>query len=268
MNTTSDPPPTAALQAAPLALPLVCTVLPTYNESKNVGPLIERLMEHAVTPHMVIVVDDNSPDGTAAVVKALAARYNQAGQRRVVLYPRIGIKGLTSAIQRGIDIALYTFNADIVTWMDCDLSMPPEDVPRLVACIRNQGADIAVGSRWAPGGADEAHGPMGRTLSLIINGFAMLRLGMDVRDYTSGFIAVRAPVLRQLRLRGDYGEYCIDLLGRALQRGFDVREVPYRCLPRHSGESKTGDSFWDYLVKGRKYVRTIIRVSNASDSDS
>ena len=216
-------PPAAS---AALKLPLVCTVLPTYNERDNIGPLIERVLAHATTPHMVIVVDDNSPDGTGAVVKKLAARYNQGSnhgsQHRVVLYPRIGVKGLTSAIQRGIDIALYTFNADIVTWMDCDLSMPPEDVARLVACIQTQGADVAVGSRWAPGGSDEAHSSMARTLSLIINGFAMLRLGSEVPDYTSGFIAARAPVLRQLLLRGDYGEYCIDLLGRALRSGFRV----------------------------------------------
>jgi dolichol-phosphate mannosyltransferase len=151
--------------------------------------------------------------------------------------------------------------------MDCDLSMPPEDVARLVACIRDEGADVAVGSRWAPGGADEAHSAMARTLSLIINGFAMLRLGMEVHDYTSGFIAARASVLRRIRLRGDYGEYCIDLLGRALRMGFHVCEVPYRCVPRYSGESKTGDDLWDYLAKGRKYVQTIMRVSGSSESD-
>jgi dolichol-phosphate mannosyltransferase len=248
-------------------LPLVCTVLPTYNERDNIGLLIEGVLLHATTPQMIIVVDDNSPDGTAAVVKALAAHHNAGGQHRVVLYPRVGVKGLTSAIQRGIDIALYTFNADIVTWMDCDLSMPPEDVARLVACIRTEGADVAVGSRWAPGGSDDAHGTMARTLSLIINGFAMLRLGGEVSDYTSGFIAARAPVLRRLRLRGDYGEYCIDLLGRALRSGFHVREVPYRCAPRHTGSSKTGANLWDYLVKGRKYVGAIVRVSGSDQPD-
>ena len=270
MFVTDDSPPRlipkAPLSVASPALPLVCTVLPTYNERDNIGPLIEGVLAHATLPHMVIVVDDNSPDGTAAVVKTLAARYNQAGQPRIVLHPRIGVKGLTSAIQCGIDIALYTFNADIVTWMDCDLSMPPADVARLVACIRTQGADVAVGSRWAPGGADVAHGRMARTLSMIINGFAMLRLGGEVRDFTSGFIAARAVVLRQLRLRGDYGEYCIDLLGRALRSGFDVREVPYHCVPRYTGSSKTGVNLWDYLVKGRKYVRAIMHVSSSDHS--
>jgi dolichol-phosphate mannosyltransferase len=101
---------------------------------------------------------------------------------------------------------------------------------------------------------------MARTLSWVINRFAMLLLGRQVHDYTSGFIAARADVLRHLRLRGDYGEYCIDLLGRAVRRGYRVQEVPYLCLPRSSGASKTGANLWDYLAKGRKYVATIWRL--------
>ena len=124
--------------------------------------------------------------------------------------------------------------------MDCDLSMPPQDVPRLVRAIVEDGADVAVGSRWIPGGGDQAHGFMARTLSWIINHFAMLLLGSQVHDYTSGFIAARAEVLRRIRLQGDYGEYCIDLLGRAVKLGYRVQEAPYVCVPRASGASKTG----------------------------
>jgi dolichol-phosphate mannosyltransferase len=237
--------------------PLVCTVLPTYNERDNIEPLIVGVLESAITRHLVLVVDDNSPDGTADVVEELAGRYNRVDALKVVLIRRTGEKGLTSAIQRGIDEAIHTYHADIVTWMDCDLSMPPQDVPRLVRAIIGQGADVAVGSRWIAGGADVAHGAMARTLSWIINHFAILLLGNQVHDYTSGFIAAKAAVFRQIRLRGDYGEYCIDLLGRAVQYGFRVVEVPYQCVPRTAGASKTGANLWDYLVKGRKYVATI-----------
>lgn len=238
---------------------LVCTVLPTYNERENIGPLIEGILAHAITPHLVLVVDDDSPDGTWQVVESLMARLNTPHATRLALIRRTDEKGLTSAIQHGIDTAIYTFGADIVTWMDCDLSMPPADVPRLVQAICD-GADIAVGSRWIPGGADVAHGRMARTLSWIINTAAVLRIGPQVHDYTSGFIAARAPLLRAIRLRGDYGEYCIDLLGRALRSGYRVAEIPYRCVPRTAGESKTGANLWDYLVKGRKYVAAIWRV--------
>lgn len=238
---------------------LVCTVLPTYNERENIGPLITGILANAITPHLVLVVDDHSPDGTSAVVEETAAQLDPNPERQVVLIRRVGEKGLTSAIQRGIDEAIHTHKAAIVTWMDCDLSMPPADVPKLVQAVV-EGADVAVGSRWIAGGADVAHGLMARTLSWIINHFAILLLGNRVHDYTSGFIAARAEVLQQLRLQGDYGEYCIDLLGRAARAGYTIREVPYVCVPRTAGESKTGINLWDYLVKGRKYVATVWRV--------
>jgi dolichol-phosphate mannosyltransferase len=241
-------------------MPLVCTVLPTYNERDNIAPLINGVLASAVMPHLVLVVDDNSPDGTSQVVEAVAAQTNTHDTIKVVLIRRMGEKGLTSAIQRGIDEAINTFRADIVTWMDCDLSMPPQDIPRLVRAITEQGADLAIGSRWIPAGADMAHGLMARTLSWIINRFAMLLLGAQVHDYTSGFIAGRAAVFQRIRLRGDYGEYCIDLLGRANQQGFRIVEVPYVCVPRTAGDSKTAANLWDYLVKGRKYVAAAWRL--------
>jgi dolichol-phosphate mannosyltransferase len=248
-------------------LPLVCTVLPTYNERDNIAPLITGILASAVTSHLVLVVDDDSPDGTAQVVEAVARQASthdtiRCGiqDTRVVLIRRKDEKGLASALQRGVDEAINTYHADIVTWMDCDLSMPPQDIPRLVQAITERNADLAVGSRWIPGGADTAHSFMARTLSWIINRFAMLFLGNQVHDYTSGFIAGRAAVFQQIRLQGDYGEYCIDLLGRALQQGFHVVEVPYVCVPRTAGDSKTGANLWDYLVKGRKYIAAVWRL--------
>lgn len=240
--------------------PLVCTVLPTYNERDNIEALIRGILDSAITPHLVLVVDDNSPDGTSDVVAAVAEEVNQQGEELVHLIRRVDEKGLTSAIQRGIDEAIHTHKATIVTWMDCDLSMPPEDIPKLIRLITESDADIAVGSRWIPGGADIAHGAMARSLSWLINHFAMLIVGRQVHDYTSGFIAARAEVLQGLPLQGDYGEYCIDLLGRAQQAGYRIREAPYICVPRTAGDSKTGANLWDYLVKGRKYVAAVWRL--------
>jgi dolichol-phosphate mannosyltransferase len=91
-----------------------------------------------------------------------------------------------------------------------------------------------------------------------MNRFATLLLGSQVSDYTSGFIAARAKVFGRIRLRGDYGEYCIDFLARAIRYGYRLREVPYVCVPRTAGESKTGANLLDYLQKGRKYVRTVV----------
>ncbi|MBP7963556.1 MAG: polyprenol monophosphomannose synthase [Caldilineaceae bacterium] len=237
----------------------VCTVLPTYNERDNIEPLIRRLLAAVEPPYMILVVDDDSPDKTWQVVDAIAAEVNFPGDPRLILIRRMGESGLTSAIQRGIDEAIHTHGADAVTWMDCDLSMPPEELPGLLALL-HAGADVAAGSRWIPGGADVAHGAMARGLSWIINHFASLLLGGPVTDWTSGFMAAKAPVLRAIRLRGDYGEYCIDLLGRAVKAGFVVKEAPYQCVPRLAGESKTGINLWDYLIKGRKYFGTIVRL--------
>jgi dolichol-phosphate mannosyltransferase len=247
---------------------LACTVLPTFNERDNIQELIERLLANDIKPYLVLVIDDNSPDGTWQIVENLATRYQfspspppEKGEKvGVALIRRIDEKGLTSAIQRGIDEAIHTYGAGIVTWMDCDLSMPPEDVSRLVELIQQNQADVTLGSRWVAGGADRAHGLMARTLSWIINTFAQVLLSREVHDYTSGFIAARSEVLERIRLRGDYGEYCIELLCRAKRLGYRVVEVPIVCVPRSSGESKTGLTLWDYLSKGRKYVATIWRL--------
>lgn len=247
---------------------LVCTVLPTYNERDNIGPLIDRILASAITPHVVLVVDDDSPDATWQVVEEKMALYNigrdegagaaYGSSVKVVLSRRIGESGLTSAIQHGIDFAITRFGANVITWMDCDLSMPPEDLPKLVAEVVERHTDLAVGSRWIAGGADVAHGFTARLLSWVINQFARFMLGRQLHDYTSGFIAGRATLFQQIRLNGDYGEYCIDLLARAVRMGFTVREIPYICVPRTAGDSKTGANLWHYLVRGRKYVATIL----------
>ncbi|MDY7014088.1 MAG: polyprenol monophosphomannose synthase [Cyanobacteriota bacterium] len=241
---------------------LVCTILPTFNERENITELIEGLIASVPDPYLVLVIDDDSPDGTWEVVETLASRYDgtpnsESFRSGVIVIRRIGEKGLTSAIQRGINEAINTYDAKIVTWMDCDLSMPPDDVPKLIQAIQQEKADVAVGSRWVPGGGDIAHSLMARILSWIINHFAILLLGGRVHDYTSGFVAARSEVLKHIPLRGSYGEYCIDFLGRAACLGYQLVEVPYLCVPRNSGESKTGTNLWDYLDKGRNYVATI-----------
>ncbi len=144
--------------------------------------------------------------------------------------------------------------------MDCDLAMPPDTIPHLLQRL-GDGADIAVGSRYVPGGRDAGHSLMARAFSVTINSFAMLLLGRGVRDYTSGFVAARRSVFRQIRLQGDYGEYCIDLLARAQRLGMRIDEVGYICGARYAGESKTGANAADYLRRGAKYVATVVNLA-------
>jgi dolichol-phosphate mannosyltransferase len=229
----------------------ITIVLPTFNERDNIVPLIRRGLA-ALADYQVemLVVDDASPDGTWRVVADLAEK-----ESRVRLIRRTQERGLTSAIATGIAQAQGTR----VGWMDCDLSMPPEDLPRLAAAL-SDGVDLAVGSRYIPGGRDIGHSWVGRAFSRTINLAASLLLDGRITDYTSGFILARRPVLDNIQLRGDYGEYCIDLLYRAIRAGYNVVEVPYHCVPRASGESKTATHPVGYIIRGWNYVVTILRL--------
>jgi len=231
--------------------PDITVILPTYNERDNIGPLIQRALA-ALNGYQVeiLVVDDDSPDGTWQVVTALVER-----DPRLRLIRRTGERGLTSAIATGINQSQGAW----VGWMDGDLSMPPEDLPRLVSALAD-GADMAVGSRYIPGGRDVGHAWVGRAFSRTINLAASLLLDRYIKDYTSGFILARRPVFDRVQLRGDYGEYCIDMLYRALRAGYSVVEVPYHYMPRQSGQSKTATTPWGYVTRGWNYVITIVRL--------
>ena len=228
---------------------LATVVLPTYDERANIGPLIQRILASVDQPVEIIVVDDDSPDGTWQVVEEIAA-----GDSRISLLRRTEERGLTSALMAGIGLA----RGEVIAWMDCDLSMPPEVLPALLEATRT--VDIAVGSRYVQGGADIGHSLVGRLFSRTINLWASLFLGWGVKDYTSGFMAVRRRVFERITLRGDYGEYCIDLLARAQRLGFTIREVPYQCVPRLEGESKTATNPLGYIRRGWKYVLTVLRL--------
>ena len=228
----------------------ITLVLPTLNERENIVPLIQRGLAALADYHVeMLVVDDDSPDGTWQVVSELTEADSQ-----VRLIRRTAERGLTSAIAAGINQA----KGEWVGWMDCDLSMPPEVLPALLAATDK--VDLAVGSRYVRGGADVGHSLVGQFFSRTINLAASLLLGWEIKDYTSGFMAVRRHVFDQITLRGDYGEYCIDLLARARRLGFTIREVPYQCVPRLRGESKTATNPWGYIRRGWKYVLTVLRL--------
>ena len=227
----------------------VTVILPTYNERENIGLLIEGILSHVQPAPEVLVVDDDSPDGTWQVVEALAHKHPT-----VRLIRRTDERGLTSAIKRGIVEA----KGDIVVWMDCDLSMPPDKITDLLGELESN--DLAVGSRYLKGGADVGHSFVASLFSRTINLFAGLFLGFSITDYTSGFLAVRKTVFVRITLQGDYGEYCIDLLYRAKRLGFRIKEVPYHCVARHAGESKTATNLFGFFTRGMNYVLTVLRL--------
>jgi dolichol-phosphate mannosyltransferase len=231
-------------------------IMPTYNEAPNITRLIDETLRE-VREHFscrlleILVVDDDSPDGTWRLAGA-------HGDPAVRVIRRQRDRGLRNSLWEGIETA----QGDLVVWMDCDFSHPPRYIPQMVACVL-VGWDIAVNSRYVAGGEDVREGKgtfVQRLLSDLLNQVTWIVLGQSFRDYTSGFVAARTSVVRELGLRGDYGEYFIDLVYRAIRSRRRVLELPFRNEPRAAGESKTGTSVWDYLRRGRYYLSTLLRI--------
>jgi dolichol-phosphate mannosyltransferase len=227
--------------------PEISVLLPTYNERDNIVPLIGRIQKVLEGPYEILVIDDDSPDGTWKLVKEVSER-----DQRVRLIHRTQEKGLTSALLTG----LHAARGEIVAWMDCDLSMPPEILPFLIRKIPSY--DLAVGSRYIPGGQDIGHSWMASFSSRLICKACSWLLDPAIKDYTSGYIVGRKKTIMDIGLKGDYGEYCIRLLYQAVRNGYKVIEIPYTFKPRHTGKSKTFSSPIDFFLKGRKYLYTLL----------
>jgi dolichol-phosphate mannosyltransferase len=243
------------MEATAATRPSISVILPTYNEKENIGPLIEQTFQSFGDCAEVIVVDDNSPDGTWAAVEDLTGKHG-----RLRLLRRTSERGLVSAIQAGVALA----RADVVAWMDCDLSMPPSLLATFLGKI-HEGHDMVFGSRFVAGGGVEIitgskDTVMAYLLSRILNRFIQAWLGSEINDYTSGFVAVRKKVVLETGLRGDYGEYFIALAHLAKKRGYRLLEVPYVSLSRRLGTSKTGTNLLHYLKRGRKYFWLTVKL--------
>ena len=195
-----------------------------------------------------MVVDDNSPDGTADKAKKLR-------QKNVRVIKRVDERGLVSAIQRGIDEA----KGHIVVWMDCDMSHPPSLIPALLKEIEINGCDIATASRYAKGGADNR--PFSRRItSSALNIFARLILTREIKDYTTGFVAARKGIFRSIALNGDYGEYCVKFLYDSYKSGFKIKEVPYAFNDRLRGETKTAGNWHSLIGHGWNYGLMVLKL--------
>lgn len=231
---------------------ILSVVLPTFNERDNIVPLIEAVSGALEgRAYEVLVMDDRSPDGTAE-----AARRAASAERRVVVVERRPPHGLTVSIHDGVERAEGRF----VAWMDCDFQHPPELLPELLAPLEAGRADLACASRYVPGGADVRDSTIARWLSVAINRLAQWMIDPRVKDYTTGYVMGRRELLLDLGFRGDYGEYCIDLLATAARRGYRVHEVPYRNVPRRAGTSKTAPNPLGFVRRGWRYLTTILRL--------
>lgn len=233
----------------------VSLILPTYNEADNIAALMRATVAEVracgIDDIEVIVADDDSPDLTWQIAEG-----TEIPGVSVRVLRRLENRGLTNSLNDAIAAA----TKEVVVWLDCDFSQPPAAIPQLLEKIR-AGTDVAVNSRYLPGGGENRTGDgsaLHLLLSRCLNYSLRYLLYPSFTDYTSGFIAIRRAVLGNFRLQGDYGEYFIDLIFRILLDGrFTVVEVPYVMQPRRSGVSKTGSNLRDYARRGRKYLATV-----------
>ncbi|MGH8323744.1 MAG: glycosyltransferase, partial [Steroidobacteraceae bacterium] len=243
----------------------VVIILPTYDERGNIAALLTSLQGEFRRLHHdmhILVVDDNSPDGTAALVREAMREYPN-------VHLLTGAKaGLGAAYIRGMQYAIDELRADVVFEMDADFSHDPADVPRLLAALENC-ADFVIGSRHVRGGSIPAEWSVWRKLnSAGGNWVARYVAGLyGIRDCTAGFRAIRAAILRQvdfsaLRVRG-YA-FQVALLHQAVTLGAVVKEVPVDFIDRRRGQSKLGladmvefvlNAWWIRMRTLRTFIR-------------
>lgn len=239
----------------------ILVVVPTYNEADNITAVTSRLRSAVPRAHLLIA-DDNSPDGTGKIADELAA-----DDDHVHVLHRPGKQGLGAAYLAGFRWGMER-GYDVLVEMDADGSHRPEELPRLLAVL-GMGADLVLGSRWVPGGRVVDWPASRRWLSRGGSAYSRLLLRLPARDVTGGFRAFRLRTLRGIGLEDVESQgYCfqVDLLRRAVERGFRVAEVPITFVERQRGASKMNraiviEALWRVTVWGlRSRLRPLMRL--------
>jgi dolichol-phosphate mannosyltransferase len=212
-------------------------VIPTYNEAENVGPIVHavaaQMAEIAPGEHRILIVDDNSPDGTGTLADRLAEEIET-----VEVLHRGSKDGLGRAYIAGFELALAG-GAELVVEMDADFSHDPRHLSALIAAAED--SDLVLGSRYVPGGAVQNWGVTRKLISRGGSMYARIVLGIKVRDLTGGYKCIRRQVLETIdlgSLRADGYVFQIEVTYRAIRSGFRVREVPILFVDRRMGASK------------------------------
>ena len=210
-----------------------CVIIPTYNECENIGNLIEKIVSLSIEID-ILVIDDNSPDGTSLVVKDLQKRYEN-----VFLIERSGKLGLGTAYLMGFEWSLER-GYQYIFEMDADFSHNPDDIPRLIETCKN-GSSLVIGSRYCDG-VCVIHWPIRRLiLSYGANKYTRIITGLPIKDTTSGFKCFKREVLENLnleRVKSSGYSFQIEMNFRAWKMGFTLKEIPIIFEERSEGKSK------------------------------
>jgi dolichol-phosphate mannosyltransferase len=216
-----------------MATPEAWLILPTYNEAENIGPFVAAVLENLPASARVLIVDDSSPDGTGEIAERMAAEHEAVGVLHRPLREGLGpayIAGFREALAGG---------AELILEMDSDFSHEPAYLPSLLEAI--EGADLAIGSRYVPGGGVGDWGAVRRAISRGGSTYSRLVLGVEVKDMTGGFKCFRREVLEAIDLdaiRSKGYAFQVELTYRVVQKGFQVVEVPIVFRDRRVGSSK------------------------------
>ncbi len=211
----------------------VWVILPTYNEADNIGSMVEAIRPRLAEVDRILIVDDNSPDGTGSIADGLAAT-----DSRVEVLHRTAKEGLGPAYIAGFRRALAG-GAGLIVQMDADFSHDPAYLPRLLAAADQ--ADLVLGSRYVPGGAITEWGSARRLISRGGSIYSRAVLGVAVRDLTGGFKCFRREVLEAIDLDSVAASgysFQVEMTYRVLRAGFKVLEVPITFRERQAGSSK------------------------------
>jgi len=223
-------------------------IIPTYNEKENIENLIRKIFSLKIFDLDILIVDDNSPDGTAMVVENLKAEFPS-----LHLIKRAGKLGLGSAYKTGFNYAL-SHEADYLFEMDADFSHQPKYLPTILAELKNN--DLVIGSRYVVGG--EMISPWWRKfLSRLANFYIQLVLNLSVRDATAGFRGYRAEVFQKINIRQIMSEgysFQVELVYLVKKAGFKIKEIPIIFPDRKYGISKI--AFWEIF----KALTTVLRL--------
>jgi dolichol-phosphate mannosyltransferase len=211
----------------------VIVVVPTFNERENIEALIKQILKQPLNVQ-IIVVDDNSPDGTGKILDKLAA-----DDQRIQVLHRTTERGRASAGLAGFKQALTRSDAEFIVEMDADFSHNPDDLPALVSAARN--ADIGIGSRYVPGGTQKNCLLRNILFSRVINWVNRNMLGVQVRDASGGFKCYRRRVLETIDLDNYVArEFSVgvETLMKCQKYGFKFQEIPITFVNRRAGRSK------------------------------
>ena len=222
-------------------------IIPTYNEKENIEAIVRKVFSLEGSFN-VLVIDDGSPDGTAAIVKELQGEFPD----RLFLIERSGKLGLGTAYLTGFRWCLEQ-GYDYIFEMDADFSHNPNDLPRLYAACHDEGFDVAVGSRYITG-VNVVNWPIGRVLmSYYASAYVRTILGISLRDTTAGFVCYRREVLETIdldKIRFKGYAFQIEMKYSAIRLGFKIKEVPVIFVNRELGTSKMSGGIFSEALFG------------------